>query len=676
MSEETMAPLEPEDPREVGGYRLLGRLGAGGMGQVFLGRSASGLTVAVKVIHARYADDPKFRARFRREVGTARAVSGAFTASVIDADADASSPWLVTTFLEGRPLNEAVAEHGPLPPPAVAALGAGLAEALISIHRAGIVHRDLKPHNVMLSPDGPRVIDFGIAHAEDISAITRTGAVIGSPGYMSPEQARGNGTGPPGDVFSLGAVLAFAATGTGPFGRAQMQIMVYRVVHEEPDLGGVTDPRLRSIIAACLDKDPSRRPAPRLLLHWLGTAAPQGVAWLPPPMAASIAQATTQVAVGRKPIGRRVLLSGGAGAVALAATGAVAAAVLDAPEKAKAPDGRLVRTFATGGAVAADPILADAGRRVIVGSDSGRLVAFDTRNGSQIWSYPEKADRQAPFKAAPAGTGPALYAVSGDGRLHAVDAASGRGLWTTTHTDHVTGTVPVLGDRLIFVLTGSTAENKAVNVYDPEGRLKGQIPNVMGAPTAGRSHSGEALVYLSVLGGVAAYDAGTGRLKEQASSQAPISSVLLKGGNGILYGIDIQGQIWAYSPRDNSQIWGPRRPGGSDKALPAGLPEISGSEAYVTDKDGFLYAVDADSEWTAPKWTFRADAPFDTAPRSDGKLVYAVSTDGYLHAVNRVGGKEVWRFRTAGNGRARPVFHGDTVYVGGTNGLHAIRPPA
>ncbi|MFI0372073.1 PQQ-binding-like beta-propeller repeat protein [Actinomadura sp. 1N219] len=673
MSEETMAQLEPDDPREIGGYRLLGRLGEGGMGQVFLGRSASGLLVAVKVIHARYADDKSFRARFRREVGTARAVSGAFTAPVIDADADAPSPWLVTTFLEGRPLNEAVAEHGPLPPPAVAALGAGLAEALISIHRAGIVHRDLKPHNVMLSPDGPRVIDFGIARAADVSAITRTGAVIGSPGYMSPEQARGNDTGPPGDVFSLGAVLAFAATGTGPFGRAQMQIMVYRVVHEDPDLSGVTDPRLRSIIAACLDKDPSRRPAPRLLLDWLGTAAPQGVAWLPPRMAASIAQATTQVAVGRRPIGRRVLLFGGAGTVALAATGAVAATALDAPKRT-APQGRLVRTFATGGAVSADPIVADAGRRVIVGSDAGRLFAFDTRNGNRIWSYPETADRQAPFNAAPSSAGPTLYAVSGDGRLHAVDAASGRGQWRTTNADHVPGTIPVLGDRLIFVLTGSTTENKAVNVYDLEGRVKGRIPNVLGAPVAGTGNDGEALVYMSVLGGVAAYDPGTGAHK--ASLQAPISSVLLKAGNGLLYGIDIQGRIWAHSPRDGSRVWTPRRPGGSDRALPSGLPEISGSDAYVTDKDGFLYAVDAGSEWKAPKWTFRTDAPFDVAPRSDGRLVYAVSTDGYLHAVDRTDGEEVWRLRAQGNGRARPAVHGGTVYVGGANGLHAIRPPA
>ena len=669
-----MAPLKPDDPREVGGYRLLGRLGEGGMGQVFLGRSVSGLMVAVKVIHARFADDPEFRARFRREVGTARAVSGAFTAPVIDADPDAPSPWLVTTFLAGRPLNEAVAEHGPLPPPAVAALGAGLAEALMSIHRAGIVHRDLKPHNVMLSPDGPRVIDFGIARTADVSAITQLGAVIGSPGYMSPEQARGEDTGPPGDVFSLGAVLTFAATGTGPFGQAQLQVMVYRVVHEEPDLGGVADPRLRSIIAACLDKDPSRRPAPYLLLHWLGTAAPQGVAWLPQPMAASIEQATAPGVRVRRPISRRVLLLGGAGAAAVAATGAVAATLLNGQGEEKAPQGRLVRTFPTGGAVTADPVIADAGRRVVAGSGAGQLLAFDTRNGNRLWSYPSTADRQAPFNATPAGpAGPALYAVSGDGRLHAVDAASGRGLWKSRNADHVPGTVPVVGDGLIFVLTGTTTENKAVNVYDLGGALKGTISGVLGAPTA---RDGEKLVYISAIGGVAAYHAGTGKLSEKAASLAPISSVLLKHGNGILYGIDLQGRIWAYSPRDRSRVWTPRRPGGPDQALPAGLPEISGSDAYVTDKDGVLYAVDATGEWKEPKWTFRADAPFDAAPRTDGRLVYAVSTDGHLHAVDRNGGQEVWRFRTASTGKARPALHGDTVYVGGANGVQAIRPPS
>lgn len=211
-----MEPLRPADPRRVGAYEVLARLGSGGMGTVFLGRTAGGRTVAIKVVHAALAGDPGFRARFAREIAAARAVSGAFTAPVIDADADAPAPWLVTTYLPGHSLQRIVDGSGPLPPWSVSTLGAGLAEALVAIHRAGVVHRDLKPSNVLLTPDGPRVIDFGVARAAELSAVTRTGATVGSPGYLSPEQATGAESGPAGDVFSLGAVLTYAATGHRP----------------------------------------------------------------------------------------------------------------------------------------------------------------------------------------------------------------------------------------------------------------------------------------------------------------------------------------------------------------------------------------------------------------------------------------------------------------------------
>jgi serine/threonine protein kinase len=205
-----MESLEPEDPRYIAEYELLGRLGAGGMGRVFLGRSPGGRLVAVKVVQAELVREPESRTRFRREVEAARSVTGAFTAPVIDADLDAAQPWLVTSYIAGPSLQEAVTDQGPLPPTRVIAFAAGLAEALISIHAANLVHRDLKPSNVLLAEDGPRVIDFGIARGTDDVSITKTGYMVGSPAFMSPEQVNADEIGPASDVFSLGATLAYA----------------------------------------------------------------------------------------------------------------------------------------------------------------------------------------------------------------------------------------------------------------------------------------------------------------------------------------------------------------------------------------------------------------------------------------------------------------------------------
>ncbi|WP_274911271.1 protein kinase domain-containing protein [Streptomyces sp. WZ-12] len=268
-----MAALDPDDPRSIGGYQLLERLGVGGMGRVFLGRSPGGRRVAVKVVHAALVDQPDFRSRFRREVQAARAVSGAFTAPVIDADPDAAKPWLVTSYIAGPSLEKEVANRGPMPAPRVFALGAGLAEALVSIHSAHLIHRDLKPSNVLLAEDGPRVIDFGIARAVEGSSLTVTGYALGSPGFMSPEQVNGEEIGPASDVFSLGTVLAYAATGGNPFGNGHLASLLYRVAHDTPELDAIADPALRALIAACLAKDPAQRPTPRELLTRCGAGA-------------------------------------------------------------------------------------------------------------------------------------------------------------------------------------------------------------------------------------------------------------------------------------------------------------------------------------------------------------------------------------------------------------------
>ena len=274
--------LQPGDPQVIGPYRIGGQLGVGGMGRVFFGVSEGGRPVAVKVVRADLAADPEFRTRFRREIAVARKVSSQFTAPVIDADVDGPAPWLAIAYVAGPSLADAVSQHGPLPVRAVLELAAGLAEGLRAIHSAGVVHRDLKPSNVLLSPDGPRIIDFGISRAIEASALTHTGMVVGSPGFMSPEQAEGGVVGPPTDIFSLGAVLAFAATGEGPFGTGSTPALVYRVVHNSPSLDRVPA-EVRPLIARCLAKDPGQRPTARELLA--ETASVEPVAgWLPEPM--------------------------------------------------------------------------------------------------------------------------------------------------------------------------------------------------------------------------------------------------------------------------------------------------------------------------------------------------------------------------------------------------------
>jgi len=258
---------------------MVGRLGQGGMGQVFLGVSPGGRPVAVKAIRPDLASDPQFRIRFAREVAAARTVSGMFTAMVVGADVDGPIAWLATAYVPGPSLAEAVNEHGPLPEASLLALAAGLAEALAAIHAAGVTHRDLKPSNVLLAEDGPRVIDFGISRAAESTTLTQTGLTIGSPGFMSPEQAVGTEVGPPSDIFSLGTVLAFAATGKGPFGGGTTASLLYRVVHETPDLDGVPA-AVRPLIERCLVKEPAQRPTAVALLDAVGALQPTGN-WLP-----------------------------------------------------------------------------------------------------------------------------------------------------------------------------------------------------------------------------------------------------------------------------------------------------------------------------------------------------------------------------------------------------------
>ncbi|MFD8864897.1 protein kinase [Streptomyces sp. NPDC059590] len=295
-------PLAVSDPPRIGPYLLLGRLGAGGMGRVFLARSDSGRTVAVKVVHEEHVSDEHFRARFRREIEAARRVGERYTAPVLEAGPGDEPPWVATGYVPGLSLEQVVRRHGPLPAESLHALADGLLKALKDIHGAGIVHRDLKPSNVMLTIDGTKVIDFGIARALETSVeslLTSTGMVVGSPGFMSPEQVRGQRAGVKSDVFTLGCVLTYAATARLPFGKraSNQHAVMFEIVEGEPDLTGVEDASLRALIARCLVKDVEQRPGVDELLEDPERVRPRATrgAWLPAGVVAHLARQSARL---------------------------------------------------------------------------------------------------------------------------------------------------------------------------------------------------------------------------------------------------------------------------------------------------------------------------------------------------------------------------------------------
>ncbi|MEV7127163.1 protein kinase [Streptomyces sp. NPDC093260] len=280
-----MMRLRREDPRVVGSFRLHRRLGAGGMGVVYLGSDRKGQRVALKVIRPDLAEDQEFRSRFAREVSAARRIRGGCTARLVAADLEADRPWFATQYVPGPSLHDKVADEGALGAAETAAIGAALSEGLVAVHEAGVVHRDLKPSNILLSPKGPRIIDFGIAWATGASTLTHVGTAVGSPGFLAPEQVRGAAVTPATDVFSLGATLAYASTGDSPFGHGSSEVMLYRVVHEEPQLHGVPD-ALAPLVRACLAKDPEERPSTlqlSLRLKEIAAREAQGLGDLRPP---------------------------------------------------------------------------------------------------------------------------------------------------------------------------------------------------------------------------------------------------------------------------------------------------------------------------------------------------------------------------------------------------------
>ncbi|MGW0694513.1 serine/threonine-protein kinase [Streptomyces sp. NBC_01578] len=286
-------PLKDDDPAVVGGYRLAAALGAGGMGKVYLSYTPGGRPIALKVIRPEFSEDPEFRRRFQQEVHAAQRVQGLYTAPVIDFDTEGPQPWLATAYVPGPSLAHAVSQHGALPLRTVLLLTVGVAEALHVIHAAGIVHRDLKPANVLLSTDGPRVIDFGIARAADSTALTGTGVSVGTPSFMAPEQAAAGTVTHATDIFALGQIVAYAAIGAPAYGDGPSHAVLYRIVHEEPDLSRLPA-ELRPLVARCLSRDPAARPAPTEVIEQCHALSPaplrQGEDWLPQTLAGSLTE--------------------------------------------------------------------------------------------------------------------------------------------------------------------------------------------------------------------------------------------------------------------------------------------------------------------------------------------------------------------------------------------------
>ncbi|WP_103535255.1 bifunctional serine/threonine-protein kinase/ABC transporter substrate-binding protein [Streptomyces sp. SM11] len=373
-----MDDLRPTDPARIGGHRLLGRLGAGGMGVVYLGRTDAGALAAIKVILPELAGDEDFRTRFRRETEAARRVDSPWAVPVTGADTEAERPWLATEFVPGPTLSDVVARRGPLPVRSVAVLGRLLSRALAAVHAAGLVHRDVKPGNVLLTADGPRLIDFGIARAADATALTATGLVVGTPGFLPPEQASGNTAGPAGDVFSLGCLLAYAATGRPPFGSGAVDALLYRTVHDAPDLDGIEEPGLRALLERCLAKDPAARPEAADLDGLITEDEPAGARadWLPEDVVLIIADRSA----------------------AVLALPDIDVTVTEGPGPPEpAPGRRRFLLFAAGGAVA---LGASAVAAVRIGGDGSDGSGSDGAPGGRRWIIGVHADLTGPQSAA------------------------------------------------------------------------------------------------------------------------------------------------------------------------------------------------------------------------------------------------------------------------------------
>ncbi|WP_432099541.1 serine/threonine-protein kinase [Streptomyces sp. WAC 04229] len=682
-------PLTAGDPERVGRYRLLARLGQGGMGRVYLARSPGGRAVAVKVVREALLRDEGFRLRFVREVAAARRVTGFFTAAVVDADPEGDPAWLATEYVPGLSLQDAVSRHGVWPEEAVRGLGAALAEALAAVHAADLVHRDLKPSNVLLAPDGPRVIDFGISAAAGDSTLTETGMVIGTPGFIPPEQLRHESTGPAGDVFALGAVLAYAAAGVGPFGGGAAHAVNYRVVHQDPDLRGLT-PALADVVGRCLAKDPRERPALSWLLGELGHAERAG--WLPVPVADSAARMRADVpteplpvagdAVPRSPAPpptrrrrlRTVLAA--ATAVAVAVTGTVVWQVAAGEDDSPPAEPPKIRELWT------HPL--EKGQRTAVtteatvylqNEDRHEITALSGADGSERWGGPvaftEIRPEDEDYLKDIVGDGVEVTAVSGgqlyygSGKyLYALDADNGDPLWK--YDDHSFHPAPVAEDGaayahlpgVFYVLDTRTGKPLWHHTFG-SGTTRGLT--VSGGTVL--VHDGRKLI---------AVDTGTRKRKwthEAGSDTQTLPAVA----DGKAYFGAVDGALYAVDLASGDEVW--RRPFEGalwDGRLGEGAsrPEVVDGTVYF-ENDAYVSAFDADTG--RPLWRKKRTADEVTALTVVDGTVLTHDSDGYLSALNTRGGDLRWRERLIVGEGEELWLVGSTVYVERDSRLTAYR---
>ena len=632
----TGAGAEAELPEYAGHYRLESCLGSGGMGVVHLARSTSGMKLAVKVVHAEFAKDPEFRGRFRQEVAAARRVSGAFTASVVDADPEAERPWMATLFIPGPTLSDHVKRNGSMPPAQLRRLMAGLAEALRDIHRVGVVHRDLKPSNVLLAEDGPKVIDFGISRPKDSELRTETGKLIGTPPFMAPEQfRRPREVGPAADVFALGSVLVHAATGRGPFDSDSPYVVAYQVVHDEPDLTGVPE-NLAPLVLRCLAKEPEDRPTPDELMRELRSVAAKydTQAFIP-------AQRTTEVprpeprepepGPGKRPR-RKALVT--ATALVLVAAGALASIrMLDAgdstprattsPSRSAGYSAWEAKPLATG-----MPQCSYGAGKLICGQ-SGLLFALDPADGTLLWRHPVAT---SPRSAPPVLSGGLVQPLTDQSRrLAALDPASGETRWKRTMPAY-SGLQPAGG---MLLLTGADGRVTGVDSASGETRWKRRLPG-QSAPYFA-AFARDPLAYATSTSGggastrVTALDPTTGDVRWDTALKGTLKPFGAAGGSVYFLAVDnASGATTAvvrYDPKSRTA----RR-----VALPVprigARADVRGDVVYLLAAGGSLEAVDMDAR--KQLWNLETSVSRGSAPVADAAHVYITAADGRLLAVD------------------------------------------
>ena len=669
-----MESLKAGDPQQLGGYRLRARLGAGGMGQVFLGYSPAGRAVAVKVIHRELARDPEFRTRFRREVAAAKAVSGAYTAPVTAAGPDDDPPWLATAYVPGPSLAEAVAAAGPLPAESVWKLAAGLVEALQAVHACGLVHRDLKPANVLLALDGPRVIDFGISRALERTAMTSTGTIVGTPSFMSPEQAEGARVGRPSDVFSLGGVIVFAATGAGPFGDGPQASMLYRVVHAAPVLGGVPD-GLRELAAACLAKVPAERPELAALVDVIAADRPPdaGPAGGPPDAGAALASFWPAAVTGLIRSHQTRL----SGEIRHGSTGLAASPQPGDP---------------IGAPGAAGPATAVAGSRPVTARQaSARPPAAPPGEFAAVPAGEFAASPPSPFAAAPPGqptaiatvgsSPPAGPALTMDGLAGGpAEGPPGPGV---ARRRVLVGLAVVVGAGLAGagweLSQGGAAQHQAGGSRPTPG-TKTSRPTSQPSPAAGVGTSiwdfptGGQVAGIAVAGNIVFAGSTDGKVYALRASNGahvwdfptggPVRSGIAVAG-GIVYAGSNDSNLYALRASNGHKLWNFPTSGSAASSI-----VVADGGVFTGSGAGTLYGLRASNGrklWDLPggagEWITAA-----------GGTVYAAAGDDMVVAVRASDGRKLWNFPTGAGGAIGIAVAGDSVYAGSGDGMvYALR---